>query len=468
MFGSKWKTVDEEEGSKNDINIEKHLLYGADIRSGVIPGNMQGDECKVFFPSEKGHEGWGLSDDILSKHLLLIGGIGSGKTNVINFIIQSLQNTMTDEDIMIVFDSKGDYKKNFFNRNNSKHVLIAHGEEYRGISKSWNIFDELKNLYSKYDEKTSSSIAKEISKQLFVGRESSSQPFFVRAASDIVAKILLHKIREKNSKNIAEELTTSDFVNFVKKATAVDYHKMLYQYEDFRSTTTYLGVTRDGNMLGSQGLGVIAEINSMVNDMFSGSFAEDYGNGNISMRELVRQKQGKTVFVEYDLSVGMTLAPIYRILFDLALKEALGGRKERRGNTYFIIDEASLLPNLVHLQDALNFGRSLGVKVVAGLQSITQLYDAYGEEKGKVIAAGFMNSFCFQTWDLESRKFISERFGANYQNLSYYYDGKPITLQREGNVVEDWDILDLKVGEAFVNLTPKKAVRFKYKFPRFQ
>ena len=39
---------------------------------------------------------------------------------------------------------------------------------------------------------------------------------------------------------------------------------------------------------------------------------------------------------------------------------------------------------------------------------------------------------------------------------------------REGNVVEDWDILDLEVGEAFVNLTQKRGVCFKYKFPRFQ
>ena len=120
------------------------------------------------------------------------------------------------------------------------------------------------------------------------------------------------------------------------------------------------------------------------------------------------------------------------------------------------------------MQDALNFGRSLGVKVIAGLQSITQLYDAYGEEKGKVIAAGFMNSFCFQTWDLESRQFISERFGANYQNLSYYYDGKPIILQRDGYVVEDWDILNLEVGEALINLTQQKAIRFKYKFKEFK
>lgn len=467
MFGSRRSYVNEEENYKNNISVEKHLLYGEDINFGTIPKYLSDNDYKVFFPSDN-ERTFGLSDDILSKHLLLLGGIGSGKTNVFNFIIESLQESMTDEDIMIIFDSKGDYKRHFFDKNNSKHVLLAHAEEYRGLSKSWNIFDELKDASGRFDEKTSSSVAKEISKQLFVGRESSSQPFFVRAAADIVSKVFIHKIREKNSNVIKQELTTADFVNYIQKATAVDYHKMLYKYEDFRSATTYLGVTKDGNMLGSQGLGVIAEINSMVNDMFSGSFAQDYGNGSISMRDLVRKKQGKSVFVEYDLSVGITLAPIYRILFDLALKEALGGRKENRGNIYFIIDEASLLPNLIHLQDALNFGRSLGVKVIAGLQSITQLYDAYGEEKGKVIAAGFMNSFCFQTWDLESRQFISERFGANYQNLSYYYDGKPITLQREGNAVEDWDILHLEVGEAFVNLTLQKAVRFKYKFKKYR
>lgn len=457
----------EEEENRNKINVEKHLLYGMDIHSGRIPGDLSSDKCKVFFSAERGR-GFGLSDDILSKHLLLLGGIGSGKTNTINFIMDSLQKSMTDEDIMIIFDSKGDYKERFFDVNNSKHILIAHAKEYRGISKSWNIFDELKNSHGEYEENVSISIAKEISKQLFSGRESASQPFFVRAAADIVSKVLIHKIREWNKSSKLHELTTADFVSFIHGATVVDYHKMLYQYKDFKNATTYLGVTKDGGMIGGQGLGVIAEINSMVNDMFSGPFAEDYGNGSISMRELVRRKQGKTVFVEYDLSVGITLAPIYRILFDLALKEALGGRTEKRGNVYFIIDEASLLPNLIHLQDALNFGRSLGVKVIAGLQSITQLYDAYGEEKGKVIAAGFMNSFCFQTWDLESRQFISERFGANYQNLSYYYDGKPIILQRDGNVVEDWDILNLEVGEALINLTQQKVIRFKYKFKEFK
>ena len=92
----------------------------------------------------------------------------------------------------------------------------------------------------------------------------------------------------------------------------------------------------------------------------------------------MRKKGGKILFIEYDLTSGSVLTPIYRLLIDLALKEALG-RSRGHGNVYIICDEFKLLPYLQHIEDAVNFGRSLGVKVVAGLQSISQLYELYGE-----------------------------------------------------------------------------------------
>ena len=49
--------------------------------------------------------------------------------------------------------------------------------------------------------------------------------------------------------------------------------------------------------------------------------------------------------MEYDISVGETLTPVYRLLIDQALKEALG-RSEKAGNVYFIADEFKLLPKL--------------------------------------------------------------------------------------------------------------------------
>ena len=52
---------------------------------------------------------------------------------------------------------------------------------------------------------------------------------------------------------------------------------------------------------------------------------------------------------------------MYRLLIDLALKEALG-RSHSAGDVYMIIDEFKLLPKLQHIDDALNFGRSLREK----------------------------------------------------------------------------------------------------------
>ena len=36
----------------------------------------------------------------------------------------------------------------------------------------------------------------------------------------------------------------------------------------------------------------------------------------------------------------------------------------------------------------------------------------------------------------------------------------PVSTQREGRTVEDWDILGLEVGEAFINLTGEAPFRF--------
>ena len=73
-----------------------------------------------------------------------------------------------------------------------------------------------------------------------------------------------------------------------------------------------------------------------------------------------------------------------------------------------------------------------------------------------------MNSFCFQTWDYDSRKYISERFGDNYVNYSFRVQNNPIQIQREGHVVEDWDVLNLGIGEAYINLVGEKPFKFRF------
>lgn len=453
------------EGNR-DSDVDRKVLYGTDIRKSRVPKETvaNGSGYQVAFRNRQG-QAFGMNESLLSKHLLLLGGIGCGKTNVFNFIIESLLKRMTNDDVMLIFDTKGDFKNKFYNQNDGLHWLIGNDTQYNNISKSWNIFDEMKDVTGHFG-KESELTAKEIAKQLFVGRESSTQPFFSQAAADLVAKVLIHLMREASRNHTENQLNTDVFVNFLKSANIQKYYDMTNHpnNKDFVSAQLYFG--KPGEKLTAQALGIFGYINSMVNDLFIGVFAERRWAGSFSMRKIVREKGKKIIFVEYDLSVGETLGPMYRLLFDLALKEALGGRKSNRGNTYLIIDEFKLLPDLMHIDDALNFGRSLGVKVCAGLQSINQLYDIYGENRGKVLASGFMNSFCFQTFDLDSRNFIMERFGEKYENIALRSLSTPVSVQRAGHVVEDWNILGLKVGQAFINLVGYEP--FIYQFANFE
>lgn len=440
---------------------EKTVLFGTDIRnSEPFRSVVHSGQHHIAFQSPYG-DVFGMSEEMLSKHLLLLGGIGCGKTNVFNFILESLLHRIGSNDILIIFDTKGDFKQLFYDPNNPRHILIGNDTAYQRISKSWNIFDELRDRNGQFT-KESELTAKEVANELFKGRESDSQPFFALAAADLVAKAMIHLIRDAKRRHTEANLHTEDLVSFLKGANFQTYYDMTKSPDnpDFASAQLYIG-SPTGNMT-AQALGVFGYINAMVNDLFIGIFAERRLSGSYSMRQLVREKGKRVVFVEYDLSVGETLGPMYRLMFDLALKEALGARTQNRGNTYLLIDEFKLLPDLSHIDDALNFGRSLGVKVIAGLQSINQLYDIYEEDRGKVLAAGFMNSFCFQTMDVDSRKYISDRFGETYIDLAFRSSTRDISVQRDGHVVEDWDILNLDVGEAFVNLFGQKPFKFRF------
>ena len=63
-----------------------------------------------------------------------------------------------------------------------------------------------------------------------------------------------------------------------------------------------------------------------------------------SIRQAMRSKGGRSIFIEYDLATGEVMTPMYRLLVDLALKEALS--RQSNGRTYLFLDELKLLPEV--------------------------------------------------------------------------------------------------------------------------
>ena len=436
---------------------ERQVIYGEDAWLNSVPATSPATSgLSVCLPGAGGQSLW-LSEQPLSKHLLLLGGIGSGKTNVFNFILSGLMLSQSPNDIIFVFDTKGDFLERFYQPANPNHVVIGNAPSLAGVTRHWNVFAELEEADGSFG-RAGEFAAKEIGKQLFEGRESSQQPFFGLAAADLVSKVLIDFERRARGPEGRGILNNAALVDWFARANLGAYTELVGRNPDFANAQLYFGDPGQGTSqkLTAQALGVFAYINLMVNDLLHGIFASHEPGREFSMRQLVRDRGkngGKTVvFVEYDLATGEVLGPMYRLLFDLALKEALGASRTRGGNVVFVIDEFKLLPNLMHIDDALNFGRSLGVKVLAGLQSINQVFDIYGEDRGRAMLSGFMNAFCFQASDHATRTYVSERFGENVYQLVYRTRDEYQSVQQQGYAVEGWDLRAFEPGKAAIDL----------------
>ena len=382
-----------------------------------------------------------VTEELLSKHILLLGGIGSGKTNAMNWLTRNIRENLTSDDVMLIFDTKGDFYREFYRPgdiviSNDNRATGTDGPDY------WNLFREVM-----IDPRQEESVL-EIANNLFAEKiERSSQPFFPNAAKDLFASLLLELLRNPARENMRNNRALRGLLD---SFSVPAMKRILARHSDLISMSAYIDDPNSG-----QTLGVVSELQQLVREIFIGNFAKQ---GTISIRDTIRRKGGKVVFVEYDLSVGSTLAPIYRLLVDLAIKQALCRSENEAGSVYFLLDEFRLLPHLRHIDDGVNFGRSLGAKFIIGIQNVDQIADAYGKEKATSLLSGFSTTVAFRVNDKYSRTHIRDLYG---ENVKYsIFDAPSVVVRnndanqqvRVASVIEDHDITALAPGDAVVGI----------------
>jgi len=432
------------------MNITSRLLYGNSVSQNAPPGQTTGANVKLTGTYAGKPSTFTLDNDVLSKHTMLLGGTGCGKTTLFYHFVSQIKRTMTKDDVMIIFDSKGDFYSKFFDKSND--FVIGNSKQYSTESQHWNIYKEI--LADGWEDSDFIINTQEVCKSFFEERtKNTTNAFFPNAARDLLAAIITTFIREgKKDPQIKKEFFyNSKLKEFLDLSDAQMIMDLLGDSLDANAVMSYI------NGDNAQSQGVLSEMYSIIREIFIGVFAD---KGAFSMREFVRNKGNKTLFIEYDLSIGSILTPVYRLMFDLALKEALG-RNKPQGNVYLICDEFKLLPHLRHIDDGINFGRSLGVKVFAGVQSIEQLYEIYGQSRGRNIAAGFSSIYAFRSNDTSTRDYVSGLFGKNIVLEKYQMlDNRIVEEKRNGQTVEDWDLNSLNIGEAIVGLPFSQPFRF--------
>ncbi len=374
-----------------------------------------------------------FDDEMLSRHVLFLGGIGTGKTNAMTQLLTALRANATADDVFVVFDTKGDFLDRFYA--NGDAVISAHPSSLG--AKVWNLFSEMAGL----DQVTRTELVYEIASTIFSAdlARAGQNFFFAAAARDVFAGVADALARAGGP------VSNADLAASLEKSSD-DIADLLLGHDDLAGTARYLDNERTAE-------GVLSYLQQALNTSFSGVFRTA---GTFSVREFVRDKGARALFIEYDIARGSSLLPAYRVLIDTAIKEALDiGRRRRPGSVYFIFDEFALLPLLQHVADGINFGRSLGLKFVVATQNVSQILASYGEASGRSILSGFGTVFGFRMMDNDSRDLIRQRYGANRKQILIFATVRSEGVQQIpvlGNVIEDWDLSGLAVGQCIASL----------------
>jgi type IV secretory pathway TraG/TraD family ATPase VirD4 len=421
-------------------------------------------ENKVISLLEGGHiqqeppgGGLRLTDKLLAKHILFLGGIGTGKTNAMKQLVRLLRNRAGQEDVFVIFDTKGDFLADFYRPGDA--VISNHPGEVPG-QVAWNVFRDLSG-----DPATREEEIYEIASTIFSDEldQAGKNMFFAAAARDIFAAVVQVMAAEDRA---GAEPYSNEQLRATLEMSPGKLQKLLESDPSVAGTTRYL---QGGETVDS----ILAFLQITLRKSFSGAFRK---RGDFSVREFMGSGGGRALFIEYDIATGSSLLPVYRVLMDMAIKEALGlGRRRLHtpgqvpGNFFFLMDEFALLPRLTHVSNGINFGRQLGLKFLVATQNVSQVMRGYSPEIAESILSGFGTLFAFRLMDDASRRLVKQRFGANRKHITTYSPIRHEGVEQivvPGSVIEDWHLSELGEGDCIASLP--EGLPFRYHFDEYQ
>ena len=184
-----------------NAGVYTRTLIGQTIRETPVPvwTAEAAQHPFVTFEDPSTRKRIGISKDMLSYGFLTLAEPGGGKTNLLNMITRQLLVSQEKGDKIIIFDTKGDYYREFGGRIPKKDcIVVGAGSEYADLTGCHNLFAEIMPRASNgrlVYTPDSDSDALEKAKRLFSGMQSESQPIFPAMAEQIVAGLLIYFMR---------------------------------------------------------------------------------------------------------------------------------------------------------------------------------------------------------------------------------------------------------------------------------
>ncbi|MBQ9111581.1 MAG: type IV secretion system DNA-binding domain-containing protein [Oscillospiraceae bacterium] len=337
-------------------------------------------------------------------HVLVLGAPGMGKTVQIRKLLsQTVQNPNSTH---IIFDPKGEFYREFYREGQDYALSLFDVADIRSNVR-WNLMQDA--ACDLHPETTIREIAKSICKEAVTR---SQNPFFPEAAEALISAIWIMVYRRYKG-----NLPNNDVL--ISKTKSWSRERLLKE-----ASRTVNGVKVNDDLFATineltdpKGGVATANIRQEMENILDHAFNPE-GNfcskGGFSVIDFVRNSKGRRLFLIYDFATAESSRQIIGTLLNLMMKESLSINASRNSEhrTYYYLDELPVLPdNISHLQSLCCFGRSTGNRVIVGIQGLSQLYHAYGENNGNAILAAFTDNIIMRANDPITVEKISRRSG---------------------------------------------------------
>ena len=330
--------------------------------------------------------------------ILVLGAPGSGKT--FSVIDRAIESGLSQGVSTIVYDKKGDQMKLHaplaVRYGYDVHVL-APGETYSGV------INPLDFLRDPHDGVMAAQIGKVILQNSSAGNGKGNE--FFQTAGQMLAKGLVQLAKASKYPDLAMVYAFIQLPNFVQRIdTAVhrpDGHPLKMDRWIAASFSQLLS-SKDAEK-------TVAGIKATAEMTYSSFIQKDLLRAFIGHSTIPLQLDGKqALFFKLDDQTRDVVGPLLAASLHLCIVKNLGTK--RRNPLLYSLDEFPSL-KLDQIVYWVNEYRSNGGVPILGIQSLNQLYDRYGDKKGKAIASALSTHVLFYPGDYDTAEKYSKRYG---------------------------------------------------------
>ena len=381
-----------------------------------------------------------LVKDSETKHFLVTGSTGCGKTNLIHNILPQVEKKKQPA---IIIDQTGEMIAKYYDP--TRGDIIFNPFDTR--AKSWDFWSDCNSLEE----------LERFAKILFGFNRKrtghSADPFWEQSAESLF-------IACTDYQRSTGDLRIEQLCSLVRGSSLGILQTKL------KNTDASRYLESDNKTTASSILSVLATnakpLSYLRNNTLDNSFSLKEHFKNID------QGAGNWLFLATKPSSRELTLALIACISELAFSRLLdiGIKEDRR--IWFVIDELSALGKLPSLPTLMAEGRKYGACVLSGLQSLNQLYSNYGQYEGSTIFGQFGTNFFFRNNEPAIAKTVSSICGREtiyrqQKNTSFgaheFRDGVSYSeQQQQKDLVEYSDLAGLAVGECFV-LLPEPQVR---------